>query len=147
MEIKKSAATPQRPGGVRSLDASLISSDIFSFIKKLKKEKKWKETDRNAITLFKTNGLRIVLIALHKGAEMVRHTAKGIISLQILEGAMQFTTDAQSLKLGKGQLLTLHEGIPHSLLAKRKTVFLLTLTTSLIKYSVTEELFSQEFIF
>jgi hypothetical protein len=28
-------------------------------------------------------------------------------------------------------MLALHEGIPHNLLAKKKTVFLLTLTTTL----------------
>lgn len=147
METKNNAATAQRPKGGRYLDAPLISTNIFSFIKKIKKEKKWKDTDRNAITIFKTNGLRIVLIALHKGAEMVRHTARGKISVQILSGKIKFNTDTQSIKLNMGQLLTLHEEIPHSLLAKKKTVFLLTLTTSLIENNYAEEFFKQEFIF
>ena len=147
MEVKFSTATTQRPEGVRIMDAPLVTIDIFSFIKQIKKEKKWKETDRNAITVFKTDGLRIVLIALHKGAEMVKHSAEGMISIQVLEGKLQFNTDEQTVKLGKGQILALHEGIPHSLLAKKKTIFLLTLTTPLSENLIVEELFYQEMIF
>lgn len=147
MEVRFNTATPQRPEGVRIMDAPLVSVDISSCIEIIKKEKKWMEHDRNNITVFKTNGLQILLLTLHKGAEMVRNTATGMISLQILEGKIQFDTDFQSIKLGKGQLLILHEDIPHSLLAKKKTVFLLTLTTPIIENTSIEKLFKQELIF
>ncbi|HEY6063322.1 MAG TPA: hypothetical protein VIV35_06910 [Chitinophagaceae bacterium] len=135
MEEKFNAATAQRPEGVRTMDAPLVTIDLFSFIEKIKKEKKWKDTDRNAITVFKTNGLRIVLIALRKGAEMIKHAADGLISVQVLKGKMQLNTDEQSVKLGRGEMLALHQGIPHSLLARKKTIFLLTLTTTLTEHS------------
>ena len=128
---KSNEATVLRPLGNRTIDASLVTIDLFSSIEQIKKEKKWKKTDRNAITVFKTNGLRIVIIALRKGAEMVKHVANGLISVQVLEGKIQFITDEHSVKLGKGQMLALHEGIPHSLLAKKKAIILLSLTTTL----------------
>ena len=131
MEIKYNEATPQRPEGDRSLDAALIAIDLPVFVKQIREESTWKESDRNAITVFKTNGLRIVLIALHKGAEMPTHTADGIISVQVLEGQMQFNTEWRSVELSNGQMLALHERIPHSVLALKETIFLLTLTTSL----------------
>ena len=131
MEIKYNEATPQRPEGDRSLDAALVAIDLPVFVKRIKEESTWKESDRNAITVFKTNGLRIVLIALHKGAEMPTHTADGIISVQVLEGQMQFNTEWRSVELSNGQMLALHERIPHSVLALKETIFLLTLTTSL----------------
>lgn len=131
MEIKYNEATPQRPEGDRSIDAALVAIDLPAFVKQIKEESTWKESDRNAITVFKTNGLRIVLIALHKDAEMARHTADGIITVQVLEGQMQFNTEWRSVELGKGQMLALHERIPHSVLALKETIFLLTLTTSL----------------
>ena len=131
MEIKYNEATPQRPEGDRSLDVALIAIDLPVFVKQIKEESTWKESDRNAITVFKTNGLRIVLIALHKGAEMPTHTADGIISVQVLEGQMQFNTEWRSVELSNGQMLALHERIPHSVLALKETIFLLTLTTSL----------------
>ena len=131
MEIKYNEATPQRPEGDRSIDAALIAIDLPSFVKQIKEESTWKESDRNAITVFKTNGLRIVLIALHKDAEMARHIADGIISVHVLEGQMQFNTEWRSIELSKGQMLALHERIPHSVLALEETIFLLTLTISL----------------
>ena len=131
MEIKYNEATPQRPDGDRSLDAALVAIDLPVFVKQIREESTWKESDRNAITVFKTNGLRIVLIALHKGAEMPTHIADGIISVQVLEGQMQFNTEWRSVELSNGQMLALHERIPHSVLALKETIFLLTLTTSL----------------
>ena len=132
MGEKFNEATTQRPQGDRTIDAPLVTIDLLSFIELIRKEKPWKDSDRNAITVFKTNGMRIVLIALHKGAEMIKHKADGLISVQVLEGQMLFNTDEQSINLGKGQMLALHEGIPHSLLAKEETIFLLTLTTTLV---------------
>ncbi len=140
-------ATVLRPLGDRRIDAPLVSIDLFSFIEQIRKEKKWKDTDRNAITVFKANGLRIVLIALRKGAEMIRYKADGLISIQVLEGKMQLTTDEQSVKVGAGQMLALHEDIPHSLLAKKETIFLLTLTTSSAENSVIEESFYNTMVF
>ena len=130
MEEKFNEATPQRIQD-HLLDAPLVSIDIPSFIEQLKQESTWKESDRNTITVFKTNGLRIVLIALHEGAEMAKHKAEGIISVQVLEGQLKFTTDMKSVELSKGQMLALHERIPHSVLALKEAVFLLTLTTTL----------------
>ena len=131
MDEKYNESTPQRPAGDRSIDAELVTIDLPLFAEQIKQESSWKDSDRNAITVFKTNGLRIVLIALHEGAEMARHTANGIISLQVLEGQLQFNTDTQSVELNKGQMLTLHERIPHSVRAIKETTFLLTLTTAL----------------
>ena len=131
MEEKYNEATPQRPEGDRPVDAALVTIDLPLFMEQIKQESPWKQSNRNAITVFKTNGLRIVLIALHEGAEMARHTADGIISVQVLEGQLQFNTDWQTVELSKGQMLALHECIPHSVLAIKETVFLLTLTTTL----------------
>ena len=131
MEEKSNEATNQRPQGDRIMDASLVTMDLGSFTEQIRNEQAWKESDRNAITVFKTNGMRIVLIALHKDAEMAKHKADGMISVQVLEGQILFTTEEQSVKLGKGEMLALHENVPHSVLAKEETIFLLTLTTTL----------------
>lgn len=131
MEEKFNESTAQRPDGERMIDAALVSIDLPLYMAQIKEESSWKDGKRNAITVFKTNGLRIVLIALHEGSEMARHTADGIISVQVLEGQIQFNTDQQSVELGKGQMLALHERIPHSVKAIRETIFLLTLTSSL----------------
>ena len=131
MEEKFNDATRQRPQGERVVDAALVTIDLSNFTKQIKEEKAWKDSDRNAITVFKTDGMRIVLIALHKDAEMKKHTADGIISVQVMEGQILFTTEEQSVELGKGEMLALHKSIPHRVLATEETIFLLTLTTTL----------------
>ena len=112
--------------------APLVTIDLPALLKQVKEESSWKDSKRNAITVFKTNSFRIVLIALHEGAEMARHIADGIISVQVLEGEIQFNTDLQSVQLTQGQMLTLHERIPHSVLALKETIFLLTLSFTTI---------------
>ena len=130
MDEKFNEATGNRPQGGRTLDAPMVTIDLSLFITQIREEEQWKNSDRNAITIFKTMVMRIVLIALHKGAEMKKHTAAGTLSIQVIEGEMLFTTDAQSITLISGQMLVLHEAIPHSVLAKKETIFLLTLTAS-----------------
>ncbi len=133
MDAKFNDATKQRLKGDRIINAPLVTLDILLLIEQIRKEKLWKDNDRNAITVFKTNGMSIVLIALHEGAEMIKHIAKGVISLQILEGKIRFSAEEQTIELGKGQMLTLHDGIPHSLLAIEETIILLTLAITQVK--------------
>jgi quercetin dioxygenase-like cupin family protein len=129
VEEKSNESTPQRPEGARPLDAPMVLIDPSSYVKKIKQEQAWKNGDRNAITLFKTDGMRIVLIALHAGAEMKKHMAGGVISVQVLEGQITFHTEERSAVLDEGQLLALHAGIPHSVFANEESVFLLTLSS------------------
>ncbi|WP_266205870.1 cupin domain-containing protein [Pontibacter kalidii] len=127
---KSNEATPQRPEGDRPLDAPLVDMDLTSFRRQIKEEQAWQNSDRNAITIFKTNGMRLVLVGLHQGAEMKTHTAPGIITVQVLEGRIRFATEQQTVEIGEGQMLALHAGIPHSVFALEESVFLLTLAVS-----------------
>lgn len=129
MEIKTNESTPQRPEGDRVLDAPLVKIDLPAFMKQIKNEPSWKDSDRNAITVFKTKNFRIVLIALHKEAVMTTHTAEGMISVQVMEGDILFSVPDNTVNLCAGQMLTLHESIPHSVIAKEESIFLLTLST------------------
>lgn len=127
MENKSNEATPQRPEGDRMLNASLVTMDLNKLIEQVRNETTWKESDRNSITIFKSDNMRIVLLGLHEGAELKTHTANGIISVQVLEGHIIFTTEAETVDLQKGQMLALHKQIPHSVLAAKETFFLLTM--------------------
>ncbi len=67
MEAKYNASTEARPEGDRVLNAPLVHINIAEFIRQIKKEATWDNSDRNAITVYKTDGLSMVLVALHKG--------------------------------------------------------------------------------
>ncbi len=128
MENKSNEATALRPQGDRLIDGPLVKIDIPTFMQILRVEKNWDEKDRNAITVFKTADMRIVLMALHEGAEISRHSTDSMINIQVLTGRIVIHTDAQSEDLEQGQILTLHKNIFHSITAVEETFFLLTLT-------------------
>lgn len=127
MYPKYNISTELRPEGERVLDAPMVSIDLNQFIDQIRDEKTWKKNDRNAITVFKTPGMRIVLISLHEDAIMAKHKAEGIISVHVLDGRINFITDDRTEELTNGQMVTLHKGISHSIAALKKSVFLLTI--------------------
>lgn len=127
MENKSNEATPQRPEGDRMLNAPLVEMNLNKFIEQIKGESTWAESDRNSITIFKSDSMRIVLMGMHKDAELKTHTANGIISVQVLEGKINFTAVESTVSMEKGQMIALQEMIPHSVLALAESFFLLTL--------------------
>lgn len=127
MEQKQNESTELRPEGGRVMDAPLVTMNVNEFIRQIKHEPAWEKSDRNAMAIYKTEGMRIVLIALHEDAIMEKHTANGIISLQVLEGEINFNSVDQSISVKKGEMIALHKGIPHSVAAVKESVFLLTI--------------------
>ncbi|MBC6113108.1 cupin domain-containing protein [Pedobacter fastidiosus] len=127
VDIKTNEATPLRPEGDRMLDALLVEMDLNIFIEQLKNEVTWTTTNRNSITIFKSDNTTIVLIGLHKNAELKKHQAKGNIHVQLLEGEIKFTTEQQTVLLKKGKMIALKANIPHSVIAVEESFFLLTM--------------------
>ncbi len=120
----------QRPEEKRDLNAPLIELNLTNFIYQLKNETAWTNSDRNAITIFKSDTMRIVLMGLHQHAELKAHKANGVISVQVLEGKVNFTTEQQQVLIEKGQMITLQANIMHSVSALTESFFLLTLATN-----------------
>lgn len=127
MKDKSNDPTPQRPGSGHVLDAPLVHLDLDALSRQIKTEEAWKAGDRNALTVYKTGGLNIVLVALHEKASLPEHTANGILNVQLLEGALIFETQHERRELRPGQLVCLHERIAHSVIALADSIFLLTL--------------------
>jgi len=110
----------------RMLDAALLCFEVPEAIEKLKAEDSWKMGERTAVTLMKSSFMRIVLIALHGQSEINFHQSGNVISVQLLEGKINFQTQNESVMLSKGSLITIHEDTQHSLIAIEESVFLLT---------------------
>ncbi|MFZ1800331.1 MAG: cupin domain-containing protein [Chitinophagaceae bacterium] len=127
MENKSNEATVLRPEGDRILNASLVEIDLNKYIAELKQETTWAESDRNSITVFKSNNMTIVLIGLRANAELKTHVAKGHINVQVLDGEIKFTAEQQTVSMEKGVMISLQENIPHSVLAIKESFFLLTM--------------------
>lgn len=126
MEMRSDESNPQRPNGDRILNAPLLDSDLNSFMEQIKGEETWLKNDRNAVTIFKSDTLRIVLMGLHPNAELKPHKTKGAISLQVLEGEIHFITEEKSVLMKKQQLMVLHENITYGIKALTESFILLT---------------------
>ncbi len=124
---KSNEATALRPEGERVLNAPLVEMDLNKFMEQIKNESTWETSDRNSITIFKSESITMVLIALHPNAEMKPHKANGLLSVQVLYGKIEFSTDAQSSTLHAGQMIALQENITHSVRAVIESCFLLTI--------------------
>lgn len=124
MTVKYNESTQQRPQGGRPLNSELLLIDLPSYRKRLKDESAWKNSDRNAITVYKTNSMTIVLIALHKDAEM--SSAEGIVSIHVLDGNLKLKTEKATLELGEDQMTVIHTDASHNILALKESVFVLT---------------------
>ncbi len=127
MEVKYNDPTDLRPEGKRILDAPLVRMNLPEFIEQLKSEQTWKNSDKNSMAIYKNDAMRIVLIGLHKSAGLLKHTAEGNISVQVIEGEIKFITEAESVTIEKGGMVALHKGLPHSVEAVKESFFLLTL--------------------
>lgn len=127
MENKSNDATPQRPDGERILNAPLVQMNLEEFIKQIKSETTWADSDRNSVTLFKSETMRIMLIGLHENAELKPHKANGVISVQVIEGKIEFTAEEQITHLEQRQMIALQENIIHSVKALTESFFILTL--------------------
>jgi quercetin dioxygenase-like cupin family protein len=127
MENKTMRKTLSPDNAERVLDGPLLIFDLPAMMKKIKQEDSWENGQRNAITLLKSDNMRLVLIALRAGEEINFRQSDNLISLQLLEGNSEFRANDKTVVLKQGHLLTLHENIEHSLVAISETIFLLTI--------------------
>lgn len=83
--------------------------------------------DVSSTTLLKTDTLRIVLMALRGGAKLHEHHADGRLSVQVLEGEVDFTAENTPCRLHSGMIVSLEARVPHQVAACSDAVLLLTI--------------------
>jgi len=78
-------------------------------------------------TLVKTKQLEVIRLVLPAGKEIPSHQVSGEITVQCLEGDIEFRAAGQSQVLSAGQLLYLSGNEPHSLKAIQNASVLVTI--------------------
>lgn len=127
MENKLNDPRPQNPNGEGSINVPLVELYLPMLIEQLKNGATWTDRDRHSVTLLKSATMSIVLIGLHRNTVIKPHTAKGDISIQVLEGKIVFTAEQQNIPMEQGQIIALPANILHSVKALTESFFLLTL--------------------
>lgn len=108
--------------------AGLRGLDLPAAILQLKKEAKWVTGSLDAVTLFESDSLRIVLMGMQASAILQSHKAEGPISVQLLEGRINFITDNKQVVLEKEQILVLEAQETHNVIALEDSFFLVSMS-------------------
>lgn len=82
--------------------------------------------DRSALTIVKQGSMRVTLVALAAGGVLESHRADGPITVQVLEGSLEFEADGHVHSLMPGSLFALASLEPHRVTSAGGSVFLLT---------------------
>jgi len=128
MEEKFNESTINRPTGDRLLDAPFVMADLEAYIRQITEEDAWFKNDRNAITLFKSNHVTVVLVALREGAQMQPPApSAGVGIIQIMSGELSIEIESQTFTARRHQLVSFHEQLQYYIAAKEESIFLLTM--------------------
>jgi quercetin dioxygenase-like cupin family protein len=120
--LQRSSSSAERP-----LDRPTMTFDVPAILADLKREATWQTSNRNAVTLLKQPGFRLVLVALQAEAALAPHRTDSAVSIHVLEGKLTVDVGADRYVLAAGRLLTLHPGLDHAVRASTAAAFLLTL--------------------
>jgi quercetin dioxygenase-like cupin family protein len=124
MTLERSSSSTER-----SLNRPVMTFDLPAILADLKQEPTWRTAKRNAVTLLKQRGFRLVLVALQAGAALASHQTDSAVSIQALAGELAIRIGTDEFVLAAGQLLTLGPGLEHAVRAPADSAFLLTLAS------------------
>lgn len=123
---KYNEATPARPEGDRVLNAPVVFVDLEDYYRQLKQEDAWQKNDRNGITTFKDDQVTIVVTCLHEGAEVIDNVVDALVTIQVLEGALEVEHEGRNTDLADNNILIFHRGIKHTIRAKTEASVIIT---------------------
>lgn len=128
MQTKFNEATINRPEGDRILDAPFVFMDLAKFSQQLKQEETWQRSDRNSITIYKTKEFSMVLCCLREEALIMDNLVGGHVTIQVIEGSIDFTVEGSTTELTQRQVVTVHPFIMHTIRAVTNSLVLMVTT-------------------
>ncbi|KIC94058.1 hypothetical protein [Flavihumibacter solisilvae] len=126
MPVKRNESTGNRPKGDRAIDAPYLVLNIPGYIDQLKQEPAWQKNDRNGITVFKSEGLTMVVTAFHQGALVNDLGVDGFLTLKVLQGNVRLTTADGNFEARENDVVAFHPGVAKSLEAITDAAILLS---------------------
>lgn len=132
--VTKETLGMSTPAAGSALAQPVMIFDVHDRASGLRELPAYAEGKPSGATLVKEEDLRIVLIALRSGGRMEQHSASGLISIQVLDGAVSVSLPQRNETLTVGSMLVLEAGIPHDVAAESDSLLLLTIGRT--KYTV-----------
>jgi len=103
-----------------------ITVDLRAEIARLKGETAWADNDRHGSSLVKGDGINVALMVLKKGAKMQEHHTRAPITVQVIEGRINFVANGKTQLATAGMLVALDRAIEHSVEAVEESAIVLT---------------------
>ncbi len=78
--------------------------------------------------IHRDENLEVTVFGFDAGEGLTEHQASRVAIVQVLSGQLRFTVDDEDVNLVPGSWLRMAAGAPHSLIAVKPTIMLLSLT-------------------
>jgi len=108
----------------------MMSFDLEREQEQLRQEESYRDDDRNARTLVRETGLRVVPPVMRSGARLQEHKTAGPLSIYILAGRIRLSTPDETVDLPVGHVVMLGGNFAHDVEAIGESPFLLTIRTT-----------------
>jgi quercetin dioxygenase-like cupin family protein len=105
----------------------LIEVDLAAELTALRSSHSYQAADHAARMIAKHPGIRVLLMALKPGGRVHEHHADGAITVQGVDGHVEFRVGERAVALTSGRLLTVAPGVPHSVIGVDESALLLTM--------------------
>src|SRR5271168_5210292 len=103
-----------------------IAVDIRAEIARLKSEPAWAANDRHGSSLVKGDGINVALMMLKKGAKLQEHHTRAPITVQVIDGRVNFIANGKTQAVTAGTIVALDRAIEHSIEALEESALVLT---------------------
>jgi len=124
----ETSGSAQRPP--QRLILPMLSFDLMGEQEQLRQEESYRGGDRNAKTLVKEHGLRVVLTVMRSGARLQEHRTAGALSVQTLTGRIRLHVPEDTIDLPVGHVVILDGNVSHDVEAVEESAFLLTIASA-----------------
>src|SRR6202050_5186139 len=93
----------------------LIAVDVRAEIARLKSDPAWAANDRHGSSLVKGDGINVALMMLKKGAKLQEHHTRAPITVQVIDGRVNFIANGKTQAVTAGTIVALDRAIEHSI--------------------------------
>jgi len=104
----RTSSRPERETHV--ITAPLLRFDLAAELEGLRRERPYREGDRNGKTLAKEGRHRVVLVALKSGAHFDENDPRGYLTLSVPMGRVSVAVDEGEAEIGAGEVAVLGHG-------------------------------------
>lgn len=100
--------------------------DLSAALQKLRAEPHEAQRGHRQQTIFHRAPVTQVLFAFDAGGELAEHSADGLVTIHVLQGALSVQAGGENHDLQAGQMIVLAPGVPHDVRAAEAAAMLLT---------------------